>query len=384
MKTHHTAIIVGGGPAGSAAAYTLARQGIDNCIVDKAVFPRDKLCGGLLTLRSEKIFKKVFAGSWESVIEHRSHGVKFIYQGRLLNHIENYSELLFTQRINFDNYLLNLAGTKGTAIYQGKALAGIDMNQKICRLRSGEEISYDYLVGADGVNSAVAKALFGSSFDKQTVAFAVEVEIDKQCCKRTVREPEIHFGAVRWGYGWIFPKRQTLTVGLGGLHRANPDIKEVFKQFISRHFVADTDVAIKGHYLPFGCYRKTPGAANVLLAGDAAGLVDPITGEGIALAMESGHMAALAIEESIQAGPKTDVLEGYKKKYTDITRGLDHANRLRYLIFPRLSEYLFIKALPKSKTLPQKHLDLMADNINYNDYTKYVLGGLLKSLAKRV
>lgn len=383
MKKHHSVIVVGGGPAGSSTAYTLSRHGIDVCIIDKAVFPRDKLCGGLLTLRSKKIFSQIFGASWNEAYEYKANGVKFFYKDRLLNSVESYSELFFTCRINFDNYLLKLAESNGVISYQGSGVASIDLKNKLCILRSGEEITYDYLVGADGVNSIVAKTIFGQSFNKQTVAFALEIEVDKKKSNREVTVPEIYFGIARWGYGWVFPKKHTLTVGIGGMHIKNPDIRQEFTEFLTALFGEVPSGKIKGHHIPFGDYRKIPGINNALLVGDAAGLVEPITGEGIAFAMQSGYFAALAIVESINSAQKVSALKIYKEKYLEISNALDHANVLRYLIFPRLGEYLFVKILPKTRRLPLKHMDLMADNIKYEEYVRYLIVKVLKGAIKR-
>lgn len=384
MKKHHSAIIIGGGPAGSSAAFTLASHGVDVCLIDKAVFPRDKLCGGLLTLRSQKSFTRIFDESWDSIIERRAHGVKFYYKHSLLNSVENYSELFFTRRVKFDDFLLNLAKQKGSVVYQGKTLAAIDLINKTCHLRSGEEITYDYLIGADGVNSVVAKSIFGQSFNKKNIAFALELEVDKTQGIRLVTVPEIYFGIARWGYGWVFPKAHTLTVGIGGLYTHNPDLKENFNTFLNSLFGKVPEGNIKGHYIPFGAYRKTPGLNDVLLAGDAAGLVEPITGEGIAFAMESGYFAALAIVETLNSKQPIKLMQRYMGKYTEITHALDHANKLRYFIFPKLTQNLFVKVLPNTRRLPLKHLDLMADNLHYNEYVRYLVTQILKGVAKRI
>lgn len=384
MKKHHSVIVIGGGPAGSAAAYTLSKHDIDVCIIDKAVFPRNKLCGGLLTLRSKKIFSQIFDAPWNQAFEYKASGVKFFFKNELLNSVEDYSELFFTSRIEFDNYLLKLAESKGGALYLGNGVAFIDLNNKVCRLRSGEEITYDYLVGADGVNSLVAKTIYGKSFDNRTIAFALEIEVDKNACKRVATVPEIYFGVASWGYGWVFPKKNTLTVGIGGIHVKNPKIKEEFTAFLIDVFGKVPSGKIKGHHIPFGDYRKIPGVNSALLVGDAAGLVEPITGEGIAFAMQSGYFAALAIVESVNSDQKVNVLESYQEKYSEIASALDHANLLKYLIFPKLSEYLFIKMLPKTRQLPLKHMDLMADNIKYEEYVKYLIAKVIKGVAKRM
>lgn len=90
MKKSHFVIVVGGGPAGSSAAYTLAKQGIDVCVIDKAKFPRNKLCGGLLTLRSKKVFEKIFDANWDKTYELKTTGFKVLNKTTLLNKVENY------------------------------------------------------------------------------------------------------------------------------------------------------------------------------------------------------------------------------------------------------------------------------------------------------
>lgn len=383
MKEHHTVVVAGAGPAGSAAAYTLARRGIDVCLVDKAVFPRDKLCGGLLTHRSRKLFAKIFGADWSGVFEYQTQGAKIFSRHALINRIEHHDGLFFTRRIVFDAHLLGLAQSAGATSRLGDGIAAIDIASRACRLRSGTEIAYDYLIGADGVNSVVAKTLFGTSFDPGRVGFALETEVDRWAVGRDDAVPEVHFGIVRWGYGWVFPKRDTITVGIGGWHARNPRMKETFNGFLRDLFGDIPPGRIRGHHIPFGDYRRKPGAGNILLAGDAAGLVEPITGEGIAFAMQSGHLAACSIADRLGTEGNTRVLEIYTDRFAEIAQALDYGNRLRYLIFPKLSEPLFIKALARSRQLPLKHLELMADEITYPDYAKFLAATTLKSLARR-
>ncbi|NOY67500.1 MAG: hypothetical protein GXP13_08870, partial [Gammaproteobacteria bacterium] len=94
--------------------------------------------------------------------------------------------------------------------------------------------------------------------------------------------------------------------------------------------------------------------------------------------------AALAIQESVNSCKKAGAFKIYNKKLSEITSAIDHAKILRYLIFPKPSEYFFIKALPKAKRLPQKHLDLMADDIKYGEYIRYLVSRILKGITKRL
>lgn len=385
MKAKHTVIIVGGGPAGSAAAFTLARRGVDVCLVDKAVFPREKLCGGLLTLRSQKVFATVFGADWDETYEYESRGISFGTRDGLLKTEENYSNLYFTRRLAFDDHLLNLARKAGAVIHEGEGVLSVDTEKQTCRLRSGQELGYNYLIGADSVNSIVAKALFGTSFDKNTIGFALEVDVDRSLVNRAVTLPEIYFDSVKWGYGWVFPKEQTLTVGVGGIHSLNPDMKEDFARFHQEVTGIPFTGKVKGHYIPFGDYRKTPGRGNILLAGDAAGLVEPITGEGIAFAMQSGYLVALSVAETLEGKTTSDLVKNYTGKLKVITKDIRYAKGMRYLVFPKMPQRILLRVLPTSTGIVRKHLDLMADELSYREYTAYLLRKIVgKALRKLV
>ena len=191
--------------------------------------------------------------------------------------------------------------------------------------------------------------------------------------KGRVVDPEIYFGLIDWGYGWVFPKRDTLTVGVGGSLRKNPDLMSSFKDFLRQRFGEIPAGKIKGHHIPFGDFRRVPGRGNILLCGDAAGLVEPITGEGIAFAMQSGHFAAEAIRDAAKALKPAAALDFYQPRYEAIAASFRHANRLRHLLFPRTAQKLFSKVLPRTSSIPRRHMDLMADEITYADYGKFLL-----------
>ncbi len=387
MNNHYDCLIIGGGPAGSSAAYTLAKAGQEVCLVDKSEFPRNKLCGGLLTLRSKKVFEQVFGASWEPSYEFDASSMKLLHKDKLLTVVDDYSRLYFCQRYHFDDYLLSLAQSAGASSKLGASVINIDLNRKVCRLRSGEEVSYDYLIGADGANSFVAKTLFTASFNKDTIGFALECELPREACKgdSDLKTPEVYFGLVKWGYGWVFPKKETLTVGLGGRHSINPDLQKQFRTFLKQRFGDVAVPKVKGHYIPCGDYRKQPGSENVLLIGDAAGLVEPITGEGIAFAMQSGYMAAQSIIENTGAEASTENLFAqYMLKYSDISTSLKYARALSYLIFPAIGQKLFVKALPKTRALPRMHMDLMADEIDYREYIRYLIVNMPKGILRQL
>jgi flavin-dependent dehydrogenase len=156
-----------------------------------------------------------------------------------------------------------------------------------------EKIQADFIIGADGVNSRVSKLIDGSRHRKRTLAFGLECEIPRELLKRSVQSPEIYLGIARWGYGWVFPKKNSVTVGLAGLLHSNSGLQSNFEQFLRQICGFLPGIPYEGHHIPFGHYLNMPGRAATLLVGDAAGLVEPVTGEGIAFAMLSGMLAVI-------------------------------------------------------------------------------------------
>jgi len=365
-------VVVGGGPAGSSAAHILAAAGINVCVIDRSVFPRDKLCGGLLTLRSKKTFQSIFKTDWSPVIQTTSNGARLYFKQKLLNTVTDHKDIFFTCRRDYDAFLLGLAQKRGATVVQGAQVQTIDLKQSSLKLSDGTSLDFDFLIGADGVNSLVAKMVFGESFNRDTIGFGLEMEVPLSVEVPTITDPEIYFGLLDWGYGWVFPKGETLTAGVGGLLRKNPKMREGFENFLAQRFGRLPAAKIKGHFIPFGDFRKTPGRGNVLLCGDAAGLVEPITGEGIAFAMLSGSFAAEGIKEALSAAQPQSALELYEKRYATIAGSFRQANFLRYLLFPKTSQFLFSKALPRSRSIPRRHLDLMADDLSHRDYAKFI------------
>ncbi len=382
MVKQYDAIIVGAGPSGSTAAFVLAQAGLKVALVDKSEFPRDKLCGGGLTGRSIKAFKEIFACDLKDILEFESHGIAFYNKGQYLNKLENYQSLNFIYRCDFDHYLASKAEQAGAEFIQGFNIADIDAATNTITDKQGKQYHANFIVGADGIKSIVSRKIFSQSFDKNRYAIAMEAEIDRDAFGRHVHLPEIYYGSVEWGYGWVFPKKDRITVGIAGLYKHNKDIKKLFVNFLQNDLGLSTDVAMKGYYLPFGQYNKKLAKGSVLLVGDAAGLVDPITGEGIAFALESGQMAAQSIIEASQADDPQSACVLYKNKVKKITRCIDHANYVKYLIYPEFFKRLLIKGLATStdKNSIRYYLDLMADDITYPQY----ISRLIKKSGKKI
>jgi flavin-dependent dehydrogenase len=204
-------IVVGAGPAGSSAAHSLATKGLKVILLDRAIFPREKLRGGLLSARSERIFTEIYQKSWTPTIEMVAHGVEFFDKEGCVNKVANYKPMYFTCRSKFDAYLLEMAEARGALVKQGAPVTAVNMETGTATLKSGQSLTADFLIGADGVNGRVVRHVFPRADRRSQLAFGLEVEVAREDFPRSVLDPEIYFWVIRWGYGWIFPKSETLS-----------------------------------------------------------------------------------------------------------------------------------------------------------------------------
>lgn len=161
------------------------------------------------------------------------------------------------------------------------------------------------VIGADGVNSLVSKAV-RKPLQKKDLAFCLCSEIDTGDGKNNEPgEMEIHYGPLPMSYGWIFPKRNRLSVGLGGWLSDICGTRQAFESFLAKRGLV-LKGKIKGHLIPLGGIARPTVSNRVILAGDAAGYADPFTGEGIRYAVASGKLAAEAVISLIRQGIPLD------------------------------------------------------------------------------
>ncbi len=380
-------VVIGAGPAGSAAARRARALGLSVAIIDKAVFPRPKLCGALLSGRGQKAMRAVFGLEVDPEHFLYSRKVAFKWDGEVLAEFEAPQVLTYTYRFDLDHRLLNEAISAGAADYQGARVEIIDEAAGTLTLAGGEVLGFKVLIGADGAASPVARHLFGRAFNPDTIGFAFEAEVPGGCEENA--QMSIDFRIVNWGYGWNFPKHKTSTIGLGAIKSLDQDLKAQMQTYLSREAGEAGEVKIKGAHIPLGDYQKTPGRANVLLAGDAAGMVDGITGEGLAYAMESGAEAAEAAAEAIAAGKPARAFDAYRKRVKYIHTELDKANRLRNIVFSSAFTGMFREKLASSVSMRETFFNLLAGETSYAEIEKRAskkvlakIGGMLNWPAK--
>jgi geranylgeranyl reductase family protein len=320
-------IVVGAGPGGSAAAYHLARAGLDVLLVEKTTFPREKVCGDGLTPRAVRslIAMGVDTGGWP-----RNQGLRILGGGHRLElpwpELASYPEYgLVRPRIDFDEVLARHAQKAGARLREATTVTGPERDDDGrvvgVRTKHGESLRAPLTIAADGVSARVALGLGIRKRDDRPLGVAVRGYVASQA--RSADDwLESHLelwdgpreqARLLPGYGWIFGVGDgTVNVGLGILNTSDAFGQVDYKDLLRRWLDGIDDLAgldmigpVRGGALPMGFNRQPHYRDGLLLVGDAPGAVNTFNGEGIAYAMETAETAAEVAAQALgrPAGP---------------------------------------------------------------------------------
>jgi len=273
-------VIVGAGPAGTTCAYLLKKAGIDCLLIDHATFPRDKICGGGLTVKAWTLLNELMPN------------FNYPYQriGQLQLIVDKVScdilpkkELRIVNRKEFDHLLLQQYLNAGGRFMQGAfAKFEDETNGNISvKLKAGQTITCRYLVGADGANSHIRKQLLGP-YDGNTLWLEQYTKKSGACLTG-----ELPIKQFKNGYYYVFPGTDRDVVGYGHLHSSVSE----FKKILAERGIAETK--IRGAYIPVK--EVESGRDNIILIGDAGGFANKLTYEGLYYAIATARNAAEAI-----------------------------------------------------------------------------------------
>lgn len=382
--------ILGAGPAGCVCAHQLSGKGLSVAIIDKEIFPRDKICGDALSADVINQLQKIDSSIFERFLnlKHKvpSNGVRFFApNGQRLDidfknkNSENEAGFV-VKRLDFDNFLFEqLQGLPDLAIFMDEKIKNIVENGETITI-IGEQRTFQtkMVLGADGANSIVNRQLAKHKVDKKHHCAGLRQYFENVSGFHPKNHIELHFYKdVLPGYFWIFPlPNNQANVGLGMLSsevvRKKINIKEKLTDIIQNHpnikerfKNAKPLEEIQGFGLPLGSGKKSLSGNRFLLLGDAANLIDPFTGEGIGNAIRSGRVAAAHVLKAFELNRfdapfnKSYDKEIYKKMWNELRIGRSLQKMLKY---PWLFNFL-VKKANKNEAV-QKLLTSMLDNVD--------------------
>lgn len=325
MPTQSTAqvIVVGAGPAGASAAFFLAQAGVDVLLVDQAVFPRDKPCGDGVTSSGLEVLAQMGLADWvtDNGFQEPKELLLMSPNGTVAckrpDPRKGLSFGYVIPRLRLDAALVERAVAAGTRLQEGTRIAGMERlgRHRIrltgCAAQRSVTLETSLVIAADGGQSSFTRRLGLAPAPPELIAVRGYMEGD-------TGDPELL--EIHWekstlpGYSWLFPMGGgRLNVGVGVcskvVRRRRLDLRRQLQMFLMKNprprarleharFISP----VEGHPLRTDADRVTPLADNVLIVGEAAGLVNPLTGEGIAPALECGEMAAVFARRALESG----------------------------------------------------------------------------------
>jgi geranylgeranyl reductase family protein len=363
LKQRHDVIIVGAGPAGATLAYELVGRGIGVLILEKEKLPRYKCCAGGVTIKAAKLLDFDISEVAEDVIHELS--FTFNMSGSYL--WQHSQPLMFTvMRDVFDYFLVQKARQMGAALMDGQKVRQVQVKNDGVEISTVDSTFQSRLVvGADGAYSIVARELgMGRSVEYST-GIESEIVVPEEELAKWKSRVQIDLGCIAGGYAWVFPKRNHLSIGAGCFGSRARDLYAQHQKFISSLSIGKYKITKSSSYLIATCTKRGLVWQNkALLLGDAAGLTDPLTGEGIYNAIQSARLAAPVIEDYLvrNKGGLEDYQEIVEEK---IMSELSIALRLSKLVFrfPHLAFGIF----KRSDRLWKVVCNWMLGEIDYAD-----------------
>jgi len=364
-KTWDVAVI-GAGPAGSTASALLADAGMEVVLLDACHFPRSKPCGGAL---SKKV-KKFLPIPVETLQGKEVYGAEFSFKGKHRFRIETETPIAkLVQREKFDQKLLEFSKKYGADFHEGEKIVSIhrEKSRYLLMTRKGDRIRTRFVIGADGPRGVSARFLNPGHGVPMGATIEEEIIIEGMDRQRLVY---LDFGRFPWGYGWIFPKEGTSSVGCGAVPRKEKVfLKREYEAMKRAYGISHVPAGIRrGWLMPYyGDFPYHRVGERILLVGDAARFMDPFLGEGIYYALASGTFAAEAILKSIKKG--VDAGRTYLSfARQEILEELTHAARMAEFIYPRIRLGFF--ALKKSHQLGRLYVEVMSGKLAYRTFNK--------------
>lgn len=333
--------VVGAGPAGSAAALHLARGGADVVLVEKAELPRVKVCGGGVVKRA----LRHLPDGVELPVERDCRRVSMrVFEGGFGHAVERPEAIVrMTMRADLDRALALAAERAGARLWTACAVTSIARHAQHVELETPRgTLRADFVVLADGATGACARMAGFDDVLATIPALEAEVRVDDETLRARADTAVFDFGGVvGGGYGWVFGKREHLSCGVLSMRRGSSGLRDRLSKYLEAAGIRAQSLDVRGYVIPVRPRRGGFARGRVLLAGDAAGCADPVTAEGISLALHSGSIAARAVLEN--AGARDAERAHERGLRREIFADLRVARALAHVLYerPSLARALF-------------------------------------------
>src|SRR5437667_2559806 len=343
MVTMFDVAAAGPGPAGATAALTLARRGLSVALLERDALPRYKTCGGGLVGRALALLPP----DVERVLERRCGQADL----HLLDGNQHYRAtrdppgppiMAMTMRDRLDHVLASAAAAAGAALRAPCAVRGVTLGPRHVRLETDAgPVTAAFVIAADGATSELARRGGWGDGRHLIPALEYEVRVDDATLDRFARVPRFDVGVIPHGYAWVFPKTAHLSVGVLTTHRGAINLHRQLEEYLGLIGLAPQATQRHGFVIPVRPRAGPLARERMLLVGDAAGLADPVTAEGISPAARSGGLAADAIIASELDPPRARA--GYYAALQPMLAELRVARMLARLLYehPRARRWMF-------------------------------------------
>lgn len=327
-------LVVGAGPAGSLTAYCLSKHDRSVALIDSASFPRHKPCGGGLPLHAVDLLdRKGF--QIDSLVKDVADQVEFLYEsGDPVTESLTDAPVFMVDRGEFDHSLAEAARRQGVSFQDETRFLQMKIKSDYCEVvLPDRRLKARFVVGADGAHSEVGRSVGLMRSQNCGVAMDAEVKVSPKIQAQNRSKATFDVNFVDQGYGWIFPKKDCLSMGVGGYRRdvTYPrSLEDYIKQSVDKRDIHRKNVY--GHPLPFFQGTRDVVRGRVGLVGDAAGMVDALSGEGIFYALRGGEILAETINWALEEDVST--LSRYQERLREtVFKELGWSYRLAQVFF---------------------------------------------------
>jgi geranylgeranyl reductase family protein len=345
-------IIVGAGPAGSLAAYTLASQGIQVILLEKNLFPRYKVCGGGLT---HKIIREI-PFDLTPVIESTIHSIRFSHKyGDVFTRYSPDPLMVCTMRRELDTFLLQKAMNAGAYVRMDEQVRSFTQDRGgVTVLTTEGTYRARLLIGAEGASGIVSRTAGLNKTVEMGLAWEAEIKAGPEDIKRFSETVFLDWGTLPGGYAWVFPKKDHFSIGVGGPARLSKAMLPYYDRFLESISAGHAEPPGTGiHFgevlsksswpIPVRTRKSAFHKGLVMVTGDAAGLGDPLTGEGIYYAVRSGKLAAETCSDYL-SGKNTSIAHYSARINDELMSELLEANRIKHIFNAApLKIHLYVK-----------------------------------------